>query len=465
MAEAGLIFSPFQDLDPVQSERAKTHADALCFARKESLALEARLRDCRDIDAAIASLGDMCDARQAYPQHQALGIVLSAMLKRGATDAHLIKRPKGAAEWSLRIEGQEIPVDGESMPDSASFLREAADAFDIRTLDGSEINWEEWPMPGSGVADLGKHRLHSRFQSHPISPAGVFATLRATASPILTPEQLAAKENRQARLRVLLSMIPQRHEESRQLYVGEMLDRLGDRASEHKALFGAVEAGDAETLRRLLDEGADPKWRFWGTEGNGDIWFSMATPLILAASLGHEECVGILLPVSDVDAVDFGGRTALHAAASHSPPNLNCMRILIPASLVDAPNFDGNSALAEAAWLDNVEALRLLAPCSRINLGSGCLAPLGDMCEPEPHCTALWVAAQEGNVECCKILIEHGADPRIANPSGKTAITNDGCQDRGAMRALRAQAARLNERDALQASICKSKKRSAARRI
>lgn len=463
-----------QDMDPVQAERAKAHAKALCDARRERKALDLRLNNDHGLyeaigahraeSQALAPKPSIPDTGIAYPQHPALSQVFNAMLASKASDVLLEMRPSRSPSWHMRTAGETVPLAGALMPDARAFLSEAVEAFGMENADGSAIDWEILPKQGAALADLGSHQLCARIQSLPVYPAGFTLILRASANVVLTAEQEKESSKREAELQRLIKLVPVRREENAREYANERAAQLGARNKEREALFAAIEAGDSATLRRMLGEGADPHWRLWREmDENRGSSRSMPTPLILAASLGHAECVSILLPFSEVDAVSFGGETALHAATRGC--HLKCMRLLIPSSLVDAPNFEGRAALAEATWVDAVEAVRLLAPCSMVNLGSGCLAPLGDLCEPEPYCTALWLAAQEGYSECCKILMEYGADPRIANPEGTTAITNEGRLDRRSLAALRAQAARFNERDALSAAIADHGKWSSPSRI
>lgn len=462
------------DLAPALLERAKAHANALCKARRDSHALEERLRDDHGLSVAIEALREDAsalapeehntpDASEAYPKDEAFAKALNAMFGRKAYDLLLEIRPSKSPSWHMRSAGEMIPLDSDTpMPDAGAFLHEAAKALGMENADGSEIDWESCPKQGFRVKDCGSHRLLARFQSHPVRPAGLSVILRATASLILTAKQQEARDKRESEIKRLIKQRPLRRSENERAYANEMAAKLGDRGPEHEALFAAIEAGDSEKLQRMLDSGADPHWRIWPQAGSMHFVRNMSTPLIFAAALGQAECVRILLPVSEADAVSFHGETALHAATRGS--HFECMRLLIPASLVDAPDFSGQSALANAVWVNNVEAARLLAPSSTVNLGSGCLAPLGDICVPEPHCTALWLAAQEGYAECCKILIGHGADPRISDPQGKTPMANSRL-DRRAIKALRAQAARLDERDELSAAVANPGARRSPSRI
>src|SRR3546814_6968971 len=55
--------------------------------------------------------------------------------------------------------------------------------------------------------------------------------------------------------------------------------------------------------------------------------FKGQTPLMLAADGGDTELVRLLAPLSDVDAQDYLGRTAMHAAASGRSPD--CVQLIL----------------------------------------------------------------------------------------------------------------------------------------
>ena len=71
------------------------------------------------------------------------------------------------------------------------------------------------------------------------------------------------------------------------------------------ALTVAAAVGDEDMTAALLDAGAEP--------GHRDVYGW--TPLMRAAGNGHVATVRTLAPVSDLDAVDESGLTALHHAA------------------------------------------------------------------------------------------------------------------------------------------------------
>lgn len=141
----------------------------------------------------------------------------------------------------------------------------------------------------------------------------------------------------------------------------------------NEKLVTAAEAGDKDKVLELLASGADPRSRD-------------SAALRVAASHGHEECVRLLLPVSNPNA------SAAHvplaplmeaACAGH----VECVRLLLPMSDTKAR---GSLALRVAVQNGHVECARLLLPVSD--------AAADD-------CYALRVAALNGRAECLTLLL------------------------------------------------------------
>jgi hypothetical protein len=111
-------------------------------------------------------------------------------------------------------------------------------------------------------------------------------------------------------------------------------------AFHNTALCEAALYGRLETVRLLLEGGADPS----RTNGNG------ITPLILAAVNGHLDVLGLLLARgAAVDATDADGFTAFHSTCYSNQPE--CMEALIQAGCdVGFINCDGRTGqeMAEA---------------------------------------------------------------------------------------------------------------------
>lgn len=102
------------------------------------------------------------------------------------------------------------------------------------------------------------------------------------------------------------------------------------------------------------------------------------TALMRAAGLGMDECVELLLPVSDVDAATIGGEsTALMEAAYLCESG--CLRLLAPVSNVEQRGRHGQTALdlaVQEGFDEGAEIIR--AEMSRreaVLIDGACLAP------------------------------------------------------------------------------------------
>lgn len=118
-----------------------------------------------------------------------------------------------------------------------------------------------------------------------------------------------------------------------------------------KLLLAAIESGPRGTRqRRLASTQRDDSGR---------------TLLISAAKAGNAECVRLLLPTSEPNAMDSDGRTALMWAAKDADAGaVECLKALLPASDVGKKDRRGRTALHLAASGGWPEAVELLAPLS-----------------------------------------------------------------------------------------------------
>lgn len=179
------------------------------------------------------------------------------------------------------------------------------------------------------------------------------------------------------------------------------------------AAIGAVFFGRPECLRMLLDAGADPDL----ADENGITAFTalsipwemtkefadlMEMPLSQAGlESGREECWRLLGPRVDIwAAAATGETTALRARLAEGVD-------------VDAPDPIGAATpLAIAANFGQVEAIRILLEAGanpNAQNGNGSTASMG--------------AAFFGRPDCLEVLLDAGADPSIADENGTTTVT------------------------------------------
>jgi len=182
--------------------------------------------------------------------------------------------------------------------------------------------------------------------------------------------------------------------DNREFARDEVRDWLNQHAksSEERALrsiFMDEELSQFSLAIGLLACGADPT--IADEHGN--------TALMSAAysRVENEECVRLLLPLSDAKAVNCIGRTALMFAASVSKPE--SVRALLPHSDAKAADGDGQTALMSAAANDDAISLGLLLPQSDPN-ARGYRGKTALM-----HAAAGFKAAGSHEVDCVSLLL------------------------------------------------------------
>ena len=164
------------------------------------------------------------------------------------------------------------------------------------------------------------------------------------------------------------------------------------------AMLAAAEDGDAQALKTAIDAGARPKVK--------DYWGNTALSLSAAAA-NSEECLRLLVELSDPDALNTDGETALmRAAAAGFEAGV---RILAPVTDQTIRGPLGQSALRHATFSGSLACVALLAE------GAGA-RPKGDQTE-----TPLMVAAQMGRADLLQAILPH-VDPLEIDASGRTAL-------------------------------------------
>jgi ankyrin repeat protein len=166
------------------------------------------------------------------------------------------------------------------------------------------------------------------------------------------------------------------------------------------ALFAAGVTGHAEVMHLLLDKGA-----------------SLATEqgvflLHQAAGKGHTQVIHLLLAKGiDVNAQDTVGYTALMRAAEAGQDD-TLMLLIAKGAEVNAQEMHGYSSLMWAVMKGKKETARLLAE-HQADVNAR---------EKKANWTALMMATVKDDVEMVRLLLDKGADPKLADTSGTTAL-------------------------------------------
>jgi ankyrin repeat protein len=169
------------------------------------------------------------------------------------------------------------------------------------------------------------------------------------------------------------------------------------------ALSVACAGGNLALIRLLLDAHADL---------NAPL-LSGETPLMTAVDTGDVDTVSVLLEHgADVNVKETkGGQTALMWAVANRSPEL-VMRLVDHGADVRARSNGGFTSILFAAQQGDVESGRTL-----LNGGADV-----DESSTRDRMTALMVAAASGNNKFSILLLEKGANPNLIDESGFTAL-------------------------------------------
>jgi len=166
------------------------------------------------------------------------------------------------------------------------------------------------------------------------------------------------------------------------------------------ALVFAAREGDVESARRLIAAGADVNQQ---TEYG---W----TPLLTAVNNRNYEVARLLIEHgADVNRANKGGWTPLYLAT-------------------DNRNIEGGDYPVPKADMDHLAIIRLLLekganPNARIKDNTLTRTIFTMQWFYEDGATAFLRAAQSSDTALMSLLLEHGADPKIATNHGDTALT------------------------------------------
>ena len=175
---------------------------------------------------------------------------------------------------------------------------------------------------------------------------------------------------------------------------GRYAERTRDPASVRlvpdPALVIAAAQGDADEVRRLLDEGVDP---------NVGRLSDRATPLVFAAQDGHTEVVRILLDAgASADLQVEGGLTGLMLAAQNGHSDV--VDLLL-----------GAGAYADGRASEGFSALYLASQNGHASIVSALLDHVEDVESPQGDISSLYIASQNGHLEVATALLNAAASP------------------------------------------------------
>lgn len=188
----------------------------------------------------------------------------------------------------------------------------------------------------------------------------------------------------------------QHHKSLKDLHIGDLTMESGEEENDPNIasnLLTVARTGNAAFLDELLKARLDP-----------DIGDSKGrTPLHIAASKGHEECVSVLLKHGcNVHLRDISGNTALWDAVASKHHSI--FRILYPCEAISDPHTAGD-LLCTAAKRDDTTVMKEL-------LRQGL-----DVDSKDRHgLTAIQIAMAKNNMDMVNLLVMNGADITIAKP-------------------------------------------------
>ena len=170
--------------------------------------------------------------------------------------------------------------------------------------------------------------------------------------------------------------------------------------SELDLLLGAIDDGNMELVKFMLDKGAKVN------DATKDGW----TPLMEAADEGHMDIVKLLLDKgAEVNAATRDGYTPLMVAVDEGYGEIAKL-LMEKGAKVDAKTKHGWDVFMEAIDEGHIEIVRML-----IDKGA-------DVNQVSGHHTPLMEAIDEGHMDIAKLLIENGADPNRTNNDGYTPL-------------------------------------------
>ncbi|XVF57843.1 hypothetical protein PTKIN_Ptkin07bG0015000 [Pterospermum kingtungense] len=176
--------------------------------------------------------------------------------------------------------------------------------------------------------------------------------------------------------------------------------------TEFRPIHMAARLGLSATLQSLIDSGCDLNSR----TDSGD------TALMVCAKYRHEECLRVLTRAgADFGLVNISGQSASSIAGSNRW-SLGFQQAVLDVikfgKIPKSSNISVFSPLMFVAQSGDVDALKALIGRGEVNLDY----------QDDNGFSAVMIAAFEGHVDAFRLLVYAGADVKLLNKSGETAI-------------------------------------------
>jgi ankyrin repeat protein len=238
---------------------------------------------------------------------------------------------------------------------------------------------------------------------------GNLATVRSLLAAKANPNAQEGKGGQTA----LMWAISERHADVAAELVRQGADVNAHAKSGFTALMFAAQQGDAATARILLDAKANP---------NEAQPKSGATPLIVASAIGHPEVVSLLLDRgADPNIKDANGFNSLHHAVRDSDYGVDPASKATAVTVVKTLLAHGANPNARL----QLDKEKIAAEVKAQAGGAGARNKRTSITITEIElegATPVMLAAEVNNIEAVKVLVEAGADPRIATEQGTTPL-------------------------------------------
>ncbi|MDY6986564.1 MAG: ankyrin repeat domain-containing protein [Thermodesulfobacteriota bacterium] len=187
-------------------------------------------------------------------------------------------------------------------------------------------------------------------------------------------------------------------------------DLYGLKKTDGRPLLIAVDEGDVETVKTLVEEGANVYQRARGGE----------TALMIAAARGHTHVSEVLLKEGlDVNMISADGRTPLMMAASLHRTEM--VKFLLKRGA--DPNWKGPLGISALSLAVEKRPRHQKVPQNDlISTVSALINQGADVnVKDERGCTPLWLALKGGEDHVVQLLLDGGADVNMA--AGPSALT------------------------------------------